>query len=71
MALDPTTLLNKIEAAITALVEGGASSYSIGNRSVTKLDLDDLFAQRASLLNEINRNSGGSIRLAKLRRAGR
>ena len=38
-----TSLLAQIDAAIEALLTGGASSYSIGNRSVTKLDLGDLF----------------------------
>lgn len=68
MALDPTTLLNQVEAAIQALLTGGASSYSIGNRSVTKLDLDDLFAQRRTLQNEIARASGASFRVAKMQR---
>lgn len=67
--MDPATLLSQIEAAITALLTGGASSYSIGNRSVTKLDLGALMEERRMLLNEVSRSSGsGAFSLAKLGR---
>jgi hypothetical protein len=67
--MDAATLLASVEAAITALLTGGASSYSIGNRSVTKLDLDSLFAERRALLNEVQRASGsGAFSLAKMGR---
>ena len=67
--MDAATLLASVEAAITALLTGGASSYSIGNRSVTKLDLDSLFAERRALLNEVARSSGsGAFSLAKMGR---
>lgn len=67
--MDPETLLSQIEAAITALLTGGASSYSIGNRSVTKLDLGALMEERRMLLNEVARSSGsGAFSLAKLGR---
>jgi len=59
--MDAATLLASVEAAITALLTGGASSYSIGNRSVTKLDLDSLFAERRALLNEVQRSSAFSL----------
>jgi hypothetical protein len=63
------TLLAQVEAAIEALLTGGASSYSIGNRSVTKLDLADLFEQRRILSIEAARESRGSIfTLAKMGR---
>lgn len=62
------SLLAQIEAAIEALLTGGASSYSIGNRSVTKLDLADLLEQRRLLQMDANREAGGSIRLAKIGR---
>lgn len=69
MALDPSALLEQIEAAITALHTGGASSYSIGARSVTKLDLDALYKERRMLLAEVSRSSGGGMfRLAKFMR---
>lgn len=63
------TLLSQIEAAITALVVGGASSYSIGGRSVTKLDLTELYDMRERVLAQIQRESGsGAFRLAKFGR---
>lgn len=65
------TLLAKIEAAIDALLTGGASSYSIGNRTVTKLDLKTLFEERRELQRQVSRENGGSLRLAKMGRARR
>lgn len=64
------SLLALIDAAIEALLTGGASSYSIGSRSVTKLDLPGLFEQRRILQSEVDRESsgGGMFRVAKLRR---
>lgn len=65
----PETLLAQIESAIEALVTGGASSYSIGNRSVTKLDLGKLFEERRALLIEVQRSTGsGAFSLAKMGR---
>lgn len=67
--MDPATLLSQIEAAISALLTGGASSYSIGSRSVTKIDLADLMNERRMLLTEVARASGsGAFSLAKLGR---
>jgi hypothetical protein len=71
MALDPSALLTQVETAIEALLTGGASSYSIGARSVTTLDLPNLFEQRRMLLNEVQRQSGGAIRLARITRPSR
>jgi len=63
------TLLSQIESAIEALLTGGASSYSIGNRSVTKLDLKTLFEQRNILQMQLARESGsGAFSLAKMGR---
>jgi hypothetical protein len=67
--MDPATLLAQIEAAISALLTGGASSYSIGSRSVTKIDLADLMNERRMLLTEVERaNGSGAFSLAKLGR---
>ena len=68
-----TSLLAQIDAAIEALLTGGASSYSIGSRSVTSLDLPTLFEQRRMLQLESDRESGaGSMfRVAKMQRANR
>jgi hypothetical protein len=66
-----TSLLAQIDAAIEALLTGGASSYSIGSRTVTALDLGTLFEQRRMLQLESDRESGsGSMfRVAKMQRA--
>ncbi len=64
-----TSLLTLIDAAIEALLTGGASSYSIGARSVTKLDLPALFSERRMLQSEVVRESGsGGFSLAKMGR---
>lgn len=65
------SLLAQIDAAIEALLTGGHESYTIGNRSVTKLDLADLFEQRRLLQRQVDRESKGTFRLAKMRRASR
>jgi hypothetical protein len=67
--MDAANLLTQIEAAIEALLTGGASSYSIGNRSVTKLDLKSLFEERRMLQTEVQRSTGsGVFSLAKMGR---
>ena len=66
--MDPATLLAQIEAAITALLTGGASSYSIGARTVTKIDLAALMSERRLLLAEVQRMTGGSVRLGRITR---
>lgn len=67
--MNAANLLTQIEAAIEALLTGGASSYSIGNRSVTKLDLKSLFEERRMLQIEVQRSSGsGVFSLAKMGR---
>ena len=66
--MDPQALLTQIEAAIEALLTGGASSYSIGNRSVTKLDLKSLMEERRMLMVEVARSGSGAFSLAKLGR---
>ena len=66
------SLLAQVEAAIEALLTGGASSYSIGSRSVTKLDLAELFKQRDMLAIAASREAGGSpFSLAKIGRTSR
>lgn len=65
------TLLALIDTAIEALLTGGHSSYSIGSRSVTKLDLPSLFQERRQLEMQVSRETSGMFRLAKLARASR
>jgi len=63
------SLLALIDAAIEALLTGGAQSYSIGSRNVTKLDLGTLFEERRMLSIQVQRESGsGAFGLAKLGR---
>jgi hypothetical protein len=66
------SLLSQIDAAIEALLTGGASSYSIGSRTVTALDLATLMEQQRILQTAVDRESGsGMFRLAKFQRATR
>lgn len=62
------SLLAQVEAAIEALLTGGASSYSIGSRSVTKLDLGELMQQRKELLRQVQRETSGGVSLGRLTR---
>ena len=63
------SLLAQIDAAIEALLTGGVSSYSIGSRTVTALDLATLMEQRNLLQAQADREGGGGIfRLAKFQR---
>ena len=67
--MDAANLLAQVNAAIEALLTGGAQSYSIGSRSVTKLDLKSLFEERRMLQIEVDRSTGsGAFRLAKMGR---
>ena len=59
--MDQSTLLSQVEAALSALVVGGASSYSIGARSVTKLDLTELREWRKELQWEVRRSTGSGV----------
>jgi LmbE family N-acetylglucosaminyl deacetylase len=66
------SLLAQIDSAIEALLTGGASSYSIGSRTVTKLDLATLFEQRNQLQTQAAREAGVSpFSLGKLGRTSR
>ena len=61
------SLLTLIDAAIEALLTGGAQQYSIGSRTVTKLDLASLMEQRNKLLHQVQRESGsGGISLGRI-----
>jgi hypothetical protein len=63
------SLLALIDSAIEALLTGGASSYSIGARTVTKLDLATLMEERRQLQIQVQREQGsGGISLGKLTR---
>jgi hypothetical protein len=60
-------MLALIDAAIEALLNGGASQYSIGSRTVTKLQLPELMTERNKLLHQVQRESGsGGISLGRI-----
>ncbi len=61
--------LAEIEAAITALTLGGAASYTVGGRSVTKFNLPDLYKLRTQLQFEVQRETSSGFSLAKMGRA--
>ena len=58
----------QVSAAIEAIVTGQASSYTIGNRSVTKLNLKELFELQRQLEAKEQRATR-RVTLAKIRRA--
>jgi len=61
--------LASVQAAIASIENGGASSYSIGNRSVSKLNLKDLYEREQVLIQRLARESGsGAFSLAKMGR---
>jgi len=64
-------LLTKVNAAIDALLTGQHESYSIGDRTVTRLDLDSLMATRATLERQVSRESNGAFRVARIGRASK
>lgn len=65
-------LLDEVNTALSALITGGASSYSIQGRTVTKLDLAALLDARDKLTRELERQSGvGIFTLAKFSRTSR
>tara|TARA_R110000751_G_scaffold24747_2_gene67933 strand:+ start:30 stop:242 length:213 start_codon:yes stop_codon:yes gene_type:complete len=67
----PSTLLTLIDAAIEALLTGQHESYSIGSRSVTRLDLKTLFEERALLEMQVNRANSGAMRVARIQGTSR
>lgn len=67
--MDAATELAYIDAALAALYTGGASSYSIGNRSVSKLDGKWLTERKIYLESVIERQTGsGGFSVAKMGR---
>ena len=47
--------LDAVQAAIRAIVSGGAKQYGIGSRSFTKLDLSELMERESKLKAEVKR----------------
>jgi len=69
--MDAQSLLTQVESAITDILAGRHVSYSIGARTVSKLSLNELRQWRQELLFEVQRESGGGIRIGRITRPGR
>lgn len=67
------SLLVLIETAIENLLTGEHESYTIGSRTVTRLDLADLFEERRLLKAEAAKDAttSGNVRLAKMWKTSR
>lgn len=65
------SLLAKVDTAIEKILDGTAESYSIGSRSYTALDIDDLLRWREKLNLAAQRESNGVVHLAKMGKASR
>jgi hypothetical protein len=61
-------LLSAYDTAILNLLSGEHESYSIGNRTVTRLDLADLQEQRDRIAFMANREAGSAVHVAKMQR---
>lgn len=53
--------LDAVQAAIRAIVSGGAKQYSIGSRSFTKIDLSELMERESRLKAEVKREQMASL----------
>jgi hypothetical protein len=69
MALTPQQEIELIDTAITELMAGNAQSYSIGSRSVTKLNLSDLYERKTYLERLIDRQNGNGVRIGNIFRS--
>ena len=55
------TDLTAVQAAIRAIVAGGAKQYSIGSRAFTKLDLSELMERESRLKAEVKREQKAQL----------
>ena len=55
-----TEQLEEVQTAISAIL-GGAQSYAIGNRSLTRANLKELYAQEERLLKLVARETAGGL----------
>ena len=63
MAITP----EQVDAALSAIIDSGAQSYSIGNRSVSKIDPGKLYDLLTKIQSDADRTSSGIFRLARMR----
>lgn len=69
MALTNQQMLDKVDAAIERLLDGGAAAYTEEDRSFTGLSLKELYKMRNDLAVAIQREGGGSFYAAQFREA--
>lgn len=65
------SLLTAYDTAILNLLSGEHDSYSIGNRTVTRLDLATLQEQRDKIAFLARRESGSACHVAKFQRTSK
>lgn len=58
----PTDQLTRVQAMI-AKIEGGLQSYSIKDRRAARADLQTLYGREKELLNRVQREASGGIRV--------
>ena len=68
MALSAAQHVELLDQAIQDVIDGRASSYSIGNRSVTKLDLRELYKRREYYAAQAEREARSVFRKVVVRR---
>lgn len=68
MALTNQQILDALEAAIAAILDGGVVSYQINGRIATMLDLAALMKQRQEMLAAVDREKNGAFAVALFRR---
>jgi hypothetical protein len=66
-AMTATEELALLEAAYTSIITGGAQSYSINNRSITKLDIEWMTGRMEALRVIVDRQANGGVRVAQMR----
>lgn len=59
--------LEKVNTAITAILTGGVSSYTINGRGVTKLSYDSLVKRKKELEAAVARETSGGFFAAQFR----
>lgn len=67
MSIDYQARLTAVSAAISALLSGGAQSYTIDGQSVTKLDIGKLMDEERrlqGLVDRAARSTGAFMRIA-------
>jgi hypothetical protein len=69
MALTNQQMLDKVDAAIAKLLDGGAQAYTEEDRSFQGLSLGQLYAMKKELTLAVQREGGNSFFAAQFRDA--